>query len=1714
MAKTTKKKNRKLRKQIRKTIGALLMVSAITVAAIPVQDVRGAGETETPTTDNIQKIKVLNYTSSAMNTYESLSGYNNTTVDSSFIKSIEPYLRSGVPYVDKNATIYTTGDGMFQFAFVKPSSTASDEVAVILGAVINSLPGNKLTIPANVDAYKKYTANTTADGYCAVNRKGEYLYYTDYVQKTDTDSKLPLYYVPGLKNSTDPADPGEITTYNPAMQTTTQNDDGTWNYVYRVKTGIDDEGKDIYSSYEALPIMIDTMLPCYYDTRAEWIEKPDSHLYYWNSTDAVDLTAVDKFLAAKTPEYQRIYDAEVQYIGRQYLEPNTGGGNSQTGAGTSEWKIGDLVTEANPDKGVFAGKGQIAYLTIETIETSEGPKGNLLGIGDYAFYGCTGLHEVKLENGLNTIGNGAFQNCTNMTKFTMNQFSQITAIGKRAFSHCEALSSIQLPINVRAIGDYCFEGCYNAGTGQGLQTIDINGGGEYNSLLQAIGYKAFSGCANLISVTFPSGYMDFETGAEPTAPDSTDTRPVTGIPITCFEGCTALQYIKVQNNTFTFIETNHASFPGCDIGKFLKNTVSDSFYFEGPKTSSIHKTAKLHSAAYKYVEKDEEGNPVDRYERVVWCPETKYNTDGSVVKDTGHECTFTVDANNELVAMEIPQDCGIVEIPANLGAGHGIERIGSGSFQNNLELIKITIPSTVKYIDEGAFRGCKKLQAAIFSEPINIEEIGEEAFKTGSTYLSFTGEISPDSKPFAYAMDYRNNINARNQQLTYITFYSGWPTNLTVQYTPDDVEKPEIGENELIAYPKYEDLANYEEWKKDSGPTEGKITYPYVTAEDVLAANNAVTDYKAGSATSDQIAIVNSALKLNLPAGITSIKDGIFSDVAFEKDAHGKIAYDRDGNPILQVDADGNLVKPKLDADGKPVLDANGKPMEEPLDGYKNEHIESITMHTVKTVDPYTFAGCEKLNGFYMAGGDEVGNYAFKDCKALENVEVAASVSELGLRPFAGCSELKSVDFMGSPNFSCENAIIYGLTNGVKDTIVECLEPRSSTAQGGSYTVGPEELQGITNIYQEAFMDCGNIGRVDLSTASVNSIPEKCFKNTGDLNSVILPDTVKTIRSESFKNSNIRQLTIPGNQTNIAEDAFMTGDWVEKPSDREQDPGNTGQHNIDFECVKGTTADEYAQYYWYLRPVYDKVFLQHTVTFWDYPNYPDTSEQAVFYVTKAKDGEDAVPPETPPVHDGVAFSRWTNYQNIVKDTDVYPVFGDDVFTVQFLDDDGTALSEVQYIEAGKSATPPADPVKEGATFKGWSKPYYNIMEDTLCIAQYDYGTEANLHTVTFYSYDGTTVIAEMKVLHDGTVYPPSAPARDGYTFIGWVPAGGFSNITSDKVFTASYDRNSGSGGSDDDDGNGGGSGSAKATASPSPTATPNPEDSIKKYTVSVSGGSGSGSYPAGAVVAINAYDMGEGQNFDKWTSSTAGVGFASPNATSTTFTMPASNVAITATYKTGSGSSSNGAASNGGGTAAANNNGGNNGTVVDVNRPGISNTNLAGATVSGSTDNFIVKVTEDPNATDAVVAALQAKYGDISRFKYLPMDISLYDSTGRIKIADTSGITVNLTLPLPDDLAQYAGNNRVAAVSNGALEDLNARFTTVDGVPCVNFTATHFSPYVIYVDTANLTEATIDATPKTGDPIHPKWFLALGLACISLILFFKRDKVVINTKAA
>lgn len=403
---------------------------------------------------------------------------------------------------------------------------------------------------------------------------------------------------------------------------------------------------------------------------------------------------------------------------------------------------------------------------------------------------------------------------------------------------------------------------------------------------------------------------------------------------------------------------------------------------------------------------------------------------------------------------------------------------------------------------------------------------------------------------------------------------------------------------------------------------------------------------------------------------------------------------------------------------------------------------------------------------------------------------------------------------------------------------------------------------------------------------------------------------------------------------------------------------------------------------------------------------------------------------------------------------------DKIFTVYFLDYDSSEI-DVQHVEAGRAAKEPAHPKRDGYVFSGWSPAdFSDIEKDTIVIAQYITAAAATGGPVTPGAGTKTTPTAT-----------PSTTARP----------------TTSVSPTAK-------------------------PASPTPTST-------QQYKLTVVNGSGSGTYRAGTSVNITANIAPSGQTFINWTSTSNDFNIVSGVSSVTTITMPDHDLTITANFGytpgsnttssntsgNGSGTSTNG--TNGNGASDAGNTSSNTGTVVDITKPGISNTDLASATVDGSTDNFVVKISDTAEARAAVEAALMNEYGSLDQLSYFAMDISLYDSTGTTKIEDTTGISVNITMPLPDDLIQYAGNNQVAGVVNGnVLDKLSPRFTTINGVPCISFTATHFSPYTIYVDRNNLSNGITDNTPKTGDLVHPKWFLVVALACTSMILLLKKDR--------
>lgn len=1712
----TKKKNRKLRRQIRKTIGALLMVSAITVAAVPVPDISA-----NPTVGSDKEpIKVaVTSTEGEVKPADATDGY----------ASVVPYVKDAP--TDKDKIIYTSGDGKFKFAFIR-------NVGAVLLDYQDSQSETTLTIPNQLEAYRSYANNyQDAAYYCLVSSNNELLGYKLQNEPLVDEATGQLKFMTSGRE-----DLG-ITAEIEVLRNQVEPSGDKWIYKYNKREyKLDDDGNQTTeiittpAECEAVQMYGDRYYPCFYNTRQTWEKFNDEDLYYLPIVNGADQYG-DWEKAGANTDHWRIR-ADVAYVGAEKINTvNSGSG----------WELG-AVRNAMGD-GVFKNAFWIRDLKIEAV---------LRGVADYAFYDCSQLNRVEFKAGLESLGNGAFANCQALTEVIM---PDCRAIGKDAFYNCTALRNIDMPSGTLThLGDCAFEGCTS------LESINFHRPGGEPVPLQKIGNHTFWGCTALASMEFPNGYFEENP-----------------LDIDMFYGCTSLQYIKAPdtdsgaNIDFDTHHKDNGAYTRCtgNTWESFRNTVPESFYVEGPVRSDIHTTANNNSLTYKYPNEQ-------LYEKVVYehdAVKDKGNLDGRSAKvfykvrvdgnNVGRLEEFGILNYDGTTGTENLSHPDIITIPEKVGT-FGISAIEEGSFNNNCDLVKVTVPASVTSIGANAFKGCHELETVIFTDTTQIQSIGADAFRTQETLsgvckhtlypgtygsdddipLSKKDECNPgdavpkpklyfvgtmldannnDTETFKYATNGTTSISHRNSDDIWITCHSGWPTNMEVQYNYDP--GTQTGESQLVGYPRFEDLSgNTTAWATD---------LPYVTkSDDITYYANMIQraiDYSRGIEVSPPItpeeqAFLAATLNPVIPASIDSIKPGLFS-------GYNSNGYQTDWEGYYR-DEEGNIFDPK----GQPAPSYDFKPI--PTD----TEIKTITINGVKEIEPYTFKNCIGLTEASIIGSEQVGDYAFEDCEQLARATVGGNLQDTGKRPFKGCKNLMEINCLAA-NFSYGNGILYRTTAEGKE-IVECLENRGMTSGGtGSYNVGPDELSGVSSIKPEAFADCKDITQVDLSKTTIPYLMEGSFKNTA-MNSIILPGALRRIEEGAFQNGEAKRLMVyfKGNgNVIIVEDAFAYLD-----EDGNQDPKK--QQEVIFQCLEGTIPYDYAKDYDYIITRNDEVYQEYEVVFWNPIEFPSKDHAVPIEGSRqmVRSGEAAVAPDTEGLkcnNEELVFVGWdTDFSSVTKDLDIYATYGSPEYTVTFIDGFDGATLKTEKVKYGGSATPPTEeelPEHPGYIFMGWDKPHYNITADTTIVAKFVDGSgDINRFKVSFYLTDEDTDPWWETYASDGQVImAPMPPAREGYTFVKWLwaPASSATGVKQDTSVYAQWTTGSGTnpnpspsgggtnpnpspsgGGNGGNNGGNGSNGSPSPSTSPSasPTATPSSGSDVVKYTVSVSGGSGSGSYPAGTVVAINAYYMGEGQQFDKWTSSTAGVGFANPNASSTTFTMPATNVAVTATYKTGGSGSANtntsggGGGNGGGGNTVTGSASGNNGTVVDVTRPGISNTNVAGATVSGATDNFVVKVTEDQAATDAATGALQARFGDLSRIKYFPMDISLYDSTGRTKIADTSGISVNLTLPLPDELIQYAGNNKMAAISGGALEDLNARFTTVGGVPCINFTATHFSPYVLYVDTANLTEATIDATPKTGDPIHPKWFLALGMACISLILFFKRDKVAVKTKAA
>ena len=329
-------------------------------------------------------------------------------------------------------------------------------------------------------------------------------------------------------------------------------------------------------------------------------------------------------------------------------------------------------------------------------------------LGDWAFYGCSGLTSLTLPSGVTSIGNKAFRGCSRLTSLTIP--SGVTSIGDWAFSGCSGLTSLPIPSSVTSIGNYAFYGC------SGLTSLTLPSGvtsiGNYTfygcsgltsltlpSSVTSIGNDAFTGCSGLTSMTLPSG--------------------VTSIGDYAFYGCSGLTSLTLPSSVTSIGDW---AFGYCSELTSLTlpsgvTSIGNYVFFGCSGLTSLTLPSSVTSIG-DYAFQD--------------CSGLTSLTLPSGVTSIGNDAFYGCSG---LTSLTIPSGVTSIGKRAFYGCSgltsltlpSGVTSIGNYAFYGCRGLTSMTIPSGVTVIGEGAFRGCSGL-TSIYVYPENLPELESGIF--------------------------------------------------------------------------------------------------------------------------------------------------------------------------------------------------------------------------------------------------------------------------------------------------------------------------------------------------------------------------------------------------------------------------------------------------------------------------------------------------------------------------------------------------------------------------------------------------------------------------------------------------------------------------------------------------------------------------------------------------------------------------------------------------------------------------------------------------------------------------------------------------------------------------------------------------------------------------------------------------------------------------
>ncbi|MBQ5591881.1 MAG: leucine-rich repeat protein [Clostridia bacterium] len=229
---------------------------------------------------------------------------------------------------------------------------------------------------------------------------------------------------------------------------------------------------------------------------------------------------------------------------------------------------------------------------------------------------------------------------------------------------------------------------------------------------------------------------------------------------------------------------------------------------------------------------------------------------------------------------------------------------------------------------------------------------------------------------------------------------------------------------------------------------------------------------------------------------------------------------------------------------------------------YDLKTLKTVNITNATKIGNYAFRNCSSIENITLNEGiTSIGSYAFYQCSSLKEITIPDTVTNISDCAFNSCASMKTVDLGNNPNLQinynvfdgCDSVESYSIGSNSINYCTDEYGVLYNKNKSGliRYPTGNSRTEynvdsNVAYINENAFENCSYLKKVNLPN-DIISIGQDAFKNCTGLEKIVIPDGTYTVCHGAFEGcTSVTEITIPKSLTSLANYAFADCVSVEK----------------------------------------------------------------------------------------------------------------------------------------------------------------------------------------------------------------------------------------------------------------------------------------------------------------------------------------------------------------------------------------------------------------------------------------------------------------------------------------------------------------------------------------------------------------------------------------